>query len=136
MTEDDIKEWLVENTDSEMTAEELQAQYEYINSQTQTLSNGLYEMTDMCKINMKSTYPSMDMNGTESCEIDFQLRSLLHVSNDLVHQGHGRHERSFHGWIHDVQGTRTLHDPIHGSSRDGRRTSPNGRNHEPYPSYR
>jgi hypothetical protein len=81
MTEDDIKEWLVENTDSEMTAEELQAQYEYINSQTQTLSNGLYEMTDMCKINMKSTYPSMeDMTETESCEIDFQFRNLLDMS--------------------------------------------------------
>jgi len=81
MTETDIKKWLVENTDSMMTEEELNAQYEYVNSMTQTLSNGLNEMTDMCKINMKSSYPSMEVEGeVENCEIDFQFRNLLDMS--------------------------------------------------------
>lgn len=81
MTEEKIKEWLVDNTDYEMTEEELNATYEYISSQTQTLENGLYEMTEMCKINMKSTYPSMEVEGeVENCEIDFEFRNLLDMS--------------------------------------------------------
>merc|ERR1719362_554367 len=81
MTEEDIKEWLVENSEEEMSDEELDATYQYINSMTQTLDNGLYQMADMCKITMKSTYPSMEVEGeTESCEINFEFRNLLDMS--------------------------------------------------------
>lgn len=76
-TESDIKQWLMENTD--MNEEEIQMEYEYISSMTETLENGLFQMADMCKVNMKSTYPN-EMGEMEDCEVDFEFRNLLDMS--------------------------------------------------------
>merc|ERR1719203_1014184 len=54
MTEEDIKEYLMETTD--MNEQEIEAEYQYINSMTMTLENGLYQMKDACMVHMKSEY--------------------------------------------------------------------------------
>jgi hypothetical protein len=79
MTETDIKEWLMENTD--LNDAEIQAEYEYIMSRTQSLDNGLFEMAEECMVHMKSTYPDMENKGEMvDCEVDFVFRNLLDMS--------------------------------------------------------
>merc|ERR1712014_294665 len=85
MTEADIKEYLMENYD--LNEQEIQAEYEYIMSRTQTLENGLFEMVDECMIHMKSTYPDMENEGEMvDCEVDFVFRNFLDMS--LTWNGH------------------------------------------------
>jgi len=79
MTEEDIKEYLMETTD--MSEQEIEAEYQYINSMTMTLENGLYQMKDACMVHMKSEYPSMENEGEqETCEVDFVFKNLLDMS--------------------------------------------------------
>jgi len=78
MTEEKVKEWLWMNTNLS-TEEEVQAEYEYINSMTTVLENGLYQMADSCMIHMHSSYPNME-GETETCDIDFVFKNLLDMS--------------------------------------------------------
>merc|ERR1711879_709795 len=73
----DIKEYLMEQGMSD--EQEIQAEYEYIMAQTQTLDNGLFQMADQCKMQMKSTYPN-ELGEEESCEVELVFRNLLDMS--------------------------------------------------------
>lgn len=75
--EADIKEYLMETTD--MNEEEIQAEYEYILSNTQYLDNGLFQMADACKMQMRSVYPN-ELGEEESCEVELEFRNLLDMS--------------------------------------------------------
>merc|ERR1711879_613756 len=77
MTETDIKEYLMEQGMSD--EQEIQAEYEYIMAQTQTLDNGLFQMAEECKMQMKSTYPN-ELGEEESCEVELVFRNLLVMS--------------------------------------------------------
>merc|ERR1711879_234983 len=69
-----------ENTDLS-GEEEIQAEYEYIMTRTQTLDNGLFEMTEECMVHMKSTSPDMENEGEMvDCDVDFVFRNLLDMS--------------------------------------------------------
>jgi len=84
MQEDDIKEYLRETTD--MSEEEIQAEYEYIMSNAGLVWYGeemnddhaLFQMIEPCKMQMHSVYPN-EMGEQEICHVEFEFRNLLEM---------------------------------------------------------